>query len=34
LKTLTGQNLAKSIMETEWDAWWLENYVDSPAKKE
>jgi len=34
LKTQTGQNLAKSIMETEWDAWWLENYVDSPAKKE
>jgi putative hydrolase of HD superfamily len=34
LKTKTGQNLAESIMKTEWDAWWLENYVDSPAKKE
>jgi putative hydrolases of HD superfamily len=34
LKTKTGQALSESIMETEWDAWWLENYIDSPDKKE
>jgi 5'-deoxynucleotidase YfbR-like HD superfamily hydrolase len=34
LETKTGQAIAQSIMKTEWDAWWLENYVDSPAKKE
>ena len=34
LETQTGRELAQSIMETQWDAWWLENYVDSPKKKE
>jgi len=34
LETKTGQTIAQSIMKTEWDAWWLENYVDSPNKKE
>jgi 5'-deoxynucleotidase YfbR-like HD superfamily hydrolase len=34
LETKTGQEMARSILETEWDAWWLENYVDSPNKKE
>jgi putative hydrolase of HD superfamily len=34
LQTKTGRALAESIMQTEWDAWWLENYVDSPNKKE
>jgi len=34
LETKTGKAIAQSIMNTEWDAWWLENYVDSPAKKE
>jgi putative hydrolase of HD superfamily len=34
LETKTGQAIAQSIMKTEWDDWWLENYVDSPAKKE
>ncbi len=34
LETKTGQHLAESIMKTEWDAWWLDNYVDSPAEKE
>jgi len=34
LETKTGQTLAQNIMETEWDAWWLENYVDTPNKKE
>ena len=29
LETKTGRDLAESIMKTEWDAWWLENYVDS-----
>ncbi len=33
LETQTGQEMARSILETEWDAWWLENYVDSPNKK-
>ncbi|MFP4346658.1 MAG: HD domain-containing protein [Thermodesulfobacteriota bacterium] len=30
LKTQTGQRLAQSIMETEWDSWWLKNYIDRP----
>ena len=30
LKTKTGQTLAQTIMKTEWDAWWLDNYVDRP----
>jgi putative hydrolase of HD superfamily len=34
LQTQTGRTLADSIMNTEYDAWWLENYVDSPNKKE
>jgi putative hydrolase of HD superfamily len=34
LETKTGQEMAQSIMETEWDAWWLENFVDSSNKKE
>jgi putative hydrolases of HD superfamily len=34
LETKTGQTIAQGIMKTEWDAWWLENYVDSPNKKE
>ena len=34
LETQTGHKMARSIMETEWDAWWLENFVDSPNKKE
>ena len=31
LETKTGQDLAESIMKTEWDAWWLDNYVDRPV---
>ena len=31
LKTKTGQTLAQTIMKTEWDAWWLDNYVDRPT---
>lgn len=34
LETSIGREMAQSIMETEWDAWWLENYVDSSNKKE
>jgi len=34
LETKMGQEMARSIMETEWDAWWLDNFVDSPHKKE
>ena len=28
LETQTGKALAETIMATDWDAWWLENYVD------
>ena len=31
LKTKTGQTLAQTIMKTEWDARWLDNYVDRPT---
>ena len=29
LKTSTGRNLGQSILETEFDAWWLHNFIDS-----
>ncbi len=29
LQTKTGKALAQNIMETSWDAWWLENHFDS-----
>jgi len=32
LETKTGKHLAQTIMETEWDAWWLENHVDRPGR--
>ena len=32
LETQTGQNLAENIMATDWDSWWLENYVDRPNR--
>lgn len=28
LKTETGKKLAKNILDTNWDDWWLKNYVD------
>lgn len=28
IKTDTGKKLVKSIMDTEWDTWWLKNYID------
>ena len=28
LQTETGKQIAKAIAQTDWDAWWLENYVD------
>lgn len=31
LKTETGKRMARKIMETGWDEWWLKNYVDRPA---
>jgi len=34
LQTKTGRILADSIMRTEWDEWWLENYIDNPNNKE
>ena len=33
LKTKIGKNIAESIIKTEWDEWWLENYVDRPNGK-
>ncbi|RZB31755.1 MAG: putative hydrolases of HD superfamily [Desulfobacteraceae bacterium Eth-SRB1] len=30
LQTKTGEKLAKSIMKTDWDSWWLKNYVEKP----
>lgn len=33
LETKIGRTMAQNIMQTEWDAWWLENYIDSPNKK-
>jgi putative hydrolase of HD superfamily len=30
LKTPIGRRLAQNIMETAWDAWWLENYKEDP----
>ena len=33
LKTKIGQKIARSIMETRRDEWWLNNWVDSPKKK-
>ena len=32
LETDTGKNLAQNIMKTDWDAWWLENYIDRPRE--
>ncbi|MBU0994751.1 MAG: HD domain-containing protein [Proteobacteria bacterium] len=28
IRTETGKKLVKSILETEWDTWWLKNYID------
>lgn len=28
VKTKTGKKLAKQIMRTQWDAWWLRNYSE------
>ncbi len=28
LKTKIGKQIAESLLKTEWDEWWLENYVD------
>ena len=30
LHTEIGRNLAESIMATDWDEWWLDNYIDKP----
>lgn len=32
LHTGTGQAMAEKILRTDWDAWWLKNYVDSPER--
>ena len=32
LETGTGKHLAQNIMATDWDAWWLENFIDRPVR--
>ena len=32
LETKTGKDIAESIMNTDRDAWWLDNYVDRPTR--
>lgn len=34
LRTDTGKEMARSVLNREQDAWWLKNVVDSPARKE
>ncbi len=34
LKTETGKNLYEKILETRWDAWWRQKYIDSPVGKQ
>jgi putative hydrolase of HD superfamily len=31
--TDTGRALAESLMATDWDAWWLEKYIDPSAER-
>ena len=33
LETKTGKKISKSIMSTNWDAWWLNNYNEKPDQK-
>ncbi len=33
LTTDIGKQIARNIIETDWDEWWLKNYVDRPAGK-
>jgi len=33
LETKTGKKISKSIMNTKWDAWWLNNYNEKPNQK-
>ena len=30
METKTGQDIAESIMKTEWDSWWFNKFVDKP----
>lgn len=30
LRTETGKQMFEAILATEWDNWWLKNYVDTP----
>lgn len=32
IRTDMGRNLAEAILTTEWDEWWLKNYVDTPNR--
>ncbi len=34
LRTRIGKDLARTIMETGWDEWWLKNYIDRPGGKQ
>ena len=33
LKTKTGKKISKSIMSTNWDAWWINNYTEKSDQK-
>lgn len=33
LETKTGKKISKSIMNTKWDAWWMNNYNEKPGPK-
>jgi len=33
LETKTGKKISKSIMRTDWDAWWINNYNEKPNQK-
>ena len=33
LETKTGKKISKSIMSTNWDAWWINNYNERPDRK-
>ncbi len=34
LKTDLGRKIARMIMDTSWDEWWLKNYVDTPYENQ
>ena len=33
METKTGQDIAESVMKTEWDSWWFNKFVDKPEER-